>query len=186
MKTGSPYEIHRCVDPAMHFTRQLLKEQIRQGMKCLSTESLWHRFAAPLHELSDEQLEYLTDLDGHDRVAWCAVTVEDGEYRGIGLSRYIRLPDKNDYAEFAVTVIDAFQGRGIGRALLEKLIESARENGIRRLRGYVLPGNKRMLDLCRHLQANVGRDDAFMCVELPVEPPEEKRSGSPSPAEWNE
>lgn len=169
MKNGAPYEIHRCVEPDLHFTRQLMKEQIRQAMKCMSTQSLWYRFAAPVHELSDEQLDYLTDLDGHDRVAWCAVTVQDGEYRGIGLSRYIRFSDQQDCAEFAVTVIDAFQGRGIGRALLEKLIESARDNGIRRLRGFVLPGNKRMLELCRHLRAEFHRDNAFMCVELPVE-----------------
>ena len=63
-------------------------------------------------------------------------------------------------AEFALTVIDEFQGQGIGRALLTRLIQTARDNGLSTLRGHVLSGNRIMLSLCRSF-------DAELCVDPP-------------------
>lgn len=178
MKNGTPYKIHPCVEPDLQCTPQHLREQIREALKCMSTQSRWQRFASPVHELSEKQLDYLTNLDGRDRVAWCALTIQDDKYRGIGLSRYIRLPDEAEVAEFAVTVVDEFQGQGIGRALLEGLIESAQENGIKVLRGYVLTGNKKMLELCKRLQATDSLEDTFVRVDIPVTQRPDKEAGS--------
>lgn len=168
MNNGLAYEIRPCVDPEAHFTAQDWKAEIRKGLAGLSTESRWQRFATGAGRLSERQLDYLTDVDGHDRVAWCAVIAQDGGYRGIGVSRFVRLEGEAAVAEFAVTVIDEFQGQGVGRALLAQLLESARNNGMRRLRGHVLPSNRRMLALCRELRAVITPADGFLRADIPV------------------
>ena len=132
----------------------------------MSDQSRWLRFASAVTELSDKQLDYLIDLDGSNRVAWCAGAIAGNKRTGIGLARYLRLPDESDTAEFAVSVVDEFQGQGVGRSLLKKLIESAQLNNIRLLRGYVLPQNDRMLGLAKHLQADILLDDEFLRVEI--------------------
>jgi acetyltransferase len=126
----------------------------------MSNRSRQQRFAAPLQTLTDNQLEHLTRLDESDRVAWCAFVQSESEERGIGLARYVRLEDETNVAEFAVTVVDEFQGQGIGTELLNQLIETAKSNSIHTLRGYILPHNEAMLTLCRRLNAHTVREDA--------------------------
>ena len=166
MKNGRTFEIHPCIDASLNFTSELWRAQIKQAMKTMSTQSLWHRFATGINELSDEQLDYLTDIDGKDRVAWCAIICGDDDLRGIGVSRYIKLDAETDTAEFAVTVIDEFQGQGVGHALLDQLIDSARDNGIRCLRGYIMPGNQAMLALCQQKHAKIQPEDRMIRVEI--------------------
>ena len=58
-----------------------------------------------------------------------------------GTTRIARSEEQPGSAEFAVTVIDPYQGQGVGSALLERLIELARTNDINTLTGSVLPSN---------------------------------------------
>ena len=167
MKNGTPYEIHLCVEPETGHTPEFLKGQITNAMRSMSTWSRWLRFASPARKLSDKQLDYLTTLDGKNRIAWCALIREKNRERGIGLSRYAKLTGENDIAEFAVTVVDEFQNQGVGYALLKKLIGSARDNGIAILRGYIQPGNKRMLSLCRRLRASISAEDTD-CIKADI------------------
>jgi GNAT superfamily N-acetyltransferase len=179
MQSGIPYEIHSCQDPVFQLTPDHLREEICNAFKCLSARSRWHRFATPINKLSEKQLDLLTDLDGKNRVALCAVIHRENTYRGIGLARYIRLPEADAIAEFAVTVLDEFQGQGIGRAMLEQLIRTARINGFKVLRGYVLPGNRGMLKLCRQLHASIAYEDAFARVDIAVPADEDRPDPGP-------
>ena len=52
-------------------------------------------------------------------------------------------------AESAVVVQDEYQGRGLGKLLLARLVNYARLRGIHFLRGNLQIGNDRMLDLVR-------------------------------------
>ena len=132
----------------------------------MSPQTRWMRFAAS-GNLTEAQLDFLTKLDGKDRVAWCASVRDKGKEIGVGLARYIRLSEEEDVAEFAITVVDKYQGRGIGTALLKKLIESARENEIHRLRGHVLASNKRILSLCKSFGADIRvEDSSFLTAEI--------------------
>lgn len=169
MKDGTRYRVQLCVEPGSACSREMLKVRIVEAMHHLSSQSRWQRFAAPVSHLSDSQLSYLADLDNKLRVAWCASTVRDGGDLGIGLGRYIALPEDLAVAEFALTVIDEFQGRGVGRELLKHLIESAGQNRIHSLCGYVLPGNRSMLALSRRFGASVEQQDAeTIKVIIPV------------------
>ncbi|MES9990797.1 MAG: GNAT family N-acetyltransferase [Candidatus Thiodiazotropha sp.] len=97
-------------------------------------------------------------------MAWCAyVAAQEGD-RGIALARYIRLDGEDGVAEFALTVVDAFQGQGVGNELLKRLIETARDNRIAILRGYILPSNRPMLNLCEKRGAVVRREDSSSLV----------------------
>lgn len=165
---GTICSIALCVEPGSSHTPEFLKQQIINAMKSMSPGTRWQRFASS-GNLSDTQLDYLTNLDGKDRVAWCAAVEKGGSEVGIGLCRYIRLVEEGNVAEFALTVIDEYQRKGIGTALLGKVIDSARENNIAMLRGYVLSSNKPMLSLCKKLGAAIHVDDAnFRVVEISV------------------
>ena len=60
---------------------------------------------------------------------------------GLGIARFIRLPDRPDTAEAAIAVAERAQRLGLGRALLTRLLDAARERGIRTIRMEVLAAN---------------------------------------------
>jgi GNAT superfamily N-acetyltransferase len=170
MKNGTAYAIHVCINEQLNVTPERLKQEIREAWKGLSDQSRWQRFASAMPELSDRQLDYLTDIDGHDRVAWCAALIERDDLRGIGVARYFRISETPQLAEFAVTVLDAFQGQGVGRQLMLHLIDSARANAIHTLRGHVLHSNKAMLALGRHLGGQALPIEGEIQLDIPVLP----------------
>jgi acetyltransferase len=83
-------------------------------------------------------------------MALAATTMLGGGETLIGVARYVR-DRKDESAEFALVVADSWQGRGIGRRLLAKLIEAARCRGVKRLRGEILATNRPMLGLASKL-----------------------------------
>jgi GNAT superfamily N-acetyltransferase len=68
-------------------------------------------------------------------------------YEIVGECRFIRLPDQPGTAEVGVTVVDAWQGRGLGSALLARLSECAAEAGIEYFTAEILAENRTMLTL---------------------------------------
>ena len=69
----------------------------------------------PIAELSESQLRYLTEVDHDDHEALIAFDAATGD--GVGVARFVRLEDDPTSAEAAITVIDEWQGRGLGTAL---------------------------------------------------------------------
>ena len=161
-----PVEVHPC----SRFTQPYLKGRIQAAVHLMSERTRWNRFASPNSILSDDQLDYLADLDDRDRMAWCASVVIGGERHGVGLARYIRLAGDPEVAEFAIVIVDPYQGQGVGRHLMDRLIGSARDNGIATLRGFVLPSNDAMLSLGRSYPHREGRDGDFVQLDLTVPP----------------
>jgi GNAT superfamily N-acetyltransferase len=120
------------------------KDALAEGIARLSTHSRYLRFHTGVEQLTDEQLRYLTDVDQRDHVAWVAM-LRDDEDTGIGVARFVRLPDEPDVAEAAITVLDAYQGRGLGTLLLGVLAAAAARRGVTTFRSYVLGVNVGML-----------------------------------------
>jgi GNAT superfamily N-acetyltransferase len=79
-------------------------------------------------KLTEAMVRYLTEVDHHDHEAIIALDEETGE--GIGVVRYVRSTEPRGAAEFAVTVINDWQRRGLGMLLLEVISARAREDGI--------------------------------------------------------
>jgi GNAT superfamily N-acetyltransferase len=146
--------------------KQLLVEALRR----LSEVSSYFRFHRIVRDLSDDELAYLTELDQVDHAAWGAVLQVDGEERPAGIARYVRLADPEE-AEAAVTVLDEYQGLGIGSFLLEVLARTAMRNGIRRFVGNVLSENQAMIEVFGRMGATVTVDDyeATATMALPFE-----------------
>jgi GNAT superfamily N-acetyltransferase len=146
------------------------KDRLREGLRLLSPESRYLRFHSPVTKLTDEQLRYLTEIDYHDHMAWVALDEDNPDVPGIGVARYVRLADEPTIAEAAVTVLDAYQGRGVGTLLLGLLARSARAAGIDTFRNYVLLENDAMLDLFDQLGATrVDEGGGVYRVDMPVE-----------------
>lgn len=61
-------------------------------------------------------------------------------------------------AEFAIVVSDQFQGQGLGCELLRRLIDVARDFGIRRVRADILADNVAMQRLCERHGFRLTRD----------------------------
>jgi RimJ/RimL family protein N-acetyltransferase len=123
------------------------RAQFVEGFHRLSARSRYLRFHTAVEELDDQQLDYLTQVDQVDHVAWVAVDLDQPEHPGIGVARFVRLDDEPEVAEAAVTVLDAYQGRGLGTLLLGVLADAARDRGITTFRAYVLGENRAMLSV---------------------------------------
>jgi GNAT superfamily N-acetyltransferase len=108
----------------------------------LSERSRRQRFLVPRDRLTDAELRYLTDIDHRDHEA-----------------------------ELAVTVADAWQGRGLGTELVRQLGERARQEGIGRFTAFVTAGNLAVAGLLRAMSASlIGRDAAILEYEISLIP----------------
>jgi RimJ/RimL family protein N-acetyltransferase len=120
---------------------------IRRLFQGLSETSTWLRFFTACPSL-DRVVDWATKVDNDRRLGVVAIAADSGQLIAhAGLERDPRKPDR---AEFAVAIADRYQGRGLGRLLLGRLVEAAEQVGIRWLTGEVLVNNHRMLHLLRH------------------------------------
>ena len=126
------------------------KALLVQGLQELSYESRYLRFFSNKSRWSEAELSYLTEIDQERHLAIGAGRYgEGGAEEGIGVARFIVDEDEPAIAEAAVAVVDALQGRGLGRVLFVRLIEAARERGVTRFRAETLPENTAMQRLWR-------------------------------------
>jgi GNAT superfamily N-acetyltransferase len=122
--------------------------------------------------LTGEDLAFFTDLDHADHEALGAIDPATGD--GLGVARYVRDPGRPDTAEAAVSVIDSWQGRGLGAVLLERLTARACQNGITRFTAELRADNRAMLRVFEHLgRTDVRRDagDLELDVDLRTDAP---------------
>ena len=156
------------------------KAALVEGFRRLSPESRYRRFLAPIPELSEELLVELTEVDYRDRFAWMAFSLDEPGTPGMGVSRYVRDATDPEVAEAAVTVIDDYHKRGLGRLLLEFLGAVALENGIKRFRGYALEENRAIRELLVGLGASMAHDSpGLLRFEMDLPAQAEELRGSP-------
>lgn len=145
------------------------KQAIAAGFEKLSPESRYRRFFTAMNRLSDADLRYLTEVDHRDHEAVLAFA-RDGD--PVGVARYVRIEGPAE-AEVAVAVVDDWQGRGAGTALLERLVERASENGIERFAASVLQENAEAIELFRSIAPDdpsprrTGPGQIELIIELP-------------------
>jgi RimJ/RimL family protein N-acetyltransferase len=147
------------------------REELAEGMRRLSPESRYRRFFTPTSELSATELSYLTDVDHHDHEALVALEPDSGH--GIGVARFVRSAGDPELAEVAVAVADSWHNRGVATALLDRLTQRAREEGVRRFSAEVLADNRPMLELIDELGDVTLRHHDHGAVEVEVELPPE-------------
>jgi GNAT superfamily N-acetyltransferase len=146
------------------------KQAVAAAFDRLSEDSRYMRFMTAVDELGEADLRYLTEVDHHDHEALIAFEPGTGECVGVG--RFVRSETEPASGEAAVTVIDDWQGRGLGTALCNLIAERAREEGIRGFTALLLASNGQMLDVLASLgPAEVISRDAGT-IEISVDIPE--------------
>jgi RimJ/RimL family protein N-acetyltransferase len=136
-------------------------DRFLEGWQRLSPESRFRRFFSPMPHLPESLLEFFTHPDQVDHVAIAAGELLDGsrEGAGLGVARFIRLADRPDAAELAVAVVDDWQGRGVGTALVRRLVELASAREVQVLTGEVLDENRAMRAVFDRLGATWSRGE---------------------------
>jgi RimJ/RimL family protein N-acetyltransferase len=147
------------------------REELAAGMERLSPESRYRRFFTPTSKLSAAELSYLTEVDHRDHEALVALEPETGH--GIGVARFVRSAEDGERAEVAVAVADSWQNRGVATALLDRLTERAREEGVRRFTAEILADNTPMLELIEELGDVTTRHLDHGSLEVEIELPPE-------------
>lgn len=142
--------------------------KLRRAFHELSPESRYQRFMGQVADLTPSMLEYLTDVDQVDHVALIALRLdpEEREHEIVAVARLIRTLPGSDTAEVAVTVADAWQGRGLGACMLQALLEVA---PVEQLLAHALPSNTAIRSLLRR-HGHVVEVDGVLTVRLPERP----------------
>jgi len=152
-------------------------EREQAFVRGLSAESRYFRFMNTLSELSPQLLERFTHPDPRREIALVALVQDCGNAppaqagpgqagtEQVGVARCIQAAEHGP-GEFAVVVADRFHGKGLGHALMQELIDCARERGWPGLEGLILRNNHPMLELMHALgfEVSVSPDDAQLRV----------------------
>jgi acetyltransferase len=145
---------------------------IRHFNETLSERSVYLRYLQVLNlsqRTQHERLARLSFIDYDREMALVAERTNErtGQPEIIGVSRFTKLHNQ-PIAEFGLIISDKYQGMGIGRQLLERLIEIARHEKLTTLYGYVVPENTEMLRLVEKLGfvAQRGEGDPVVTATL--------------------
>lgn len=141
---------------------------LQVAFKHLAPEDVRMRFFATMREMSPEMAARLTQLDYNREMALVAFPTEGEDRSGLGVVRLLADPD-NRRAEFAIALRSDAKGRGLGRALMERIMDYAVKRGVGEVWGDVLSDNRRMLSLCDDLGFTRGRsEDGITHVRRPL------------------
>jgi RimJ/RimL family protein N-acetyltransferase len=133
--TVAPFPPHRDPQPSRHGRPLLRRLQpsdrplVETLLERLSERSRTLRFAAPMPRIPERVIRHLCAVDGSNHVAVGAFA--NGEL--VGMGRFVRLQPGSTTAEVALTVVDDWQGRGLGRELLDAVALAALEVGVEQL-----------------------------------------------------
>jgi acetyltransferase len=135
-------------------------------LRDVTAEDLRLRFFAHIAELSAAERDKLSHLDYRHEMAFIALDEDTG--RMIGL---VRLKEELDEetAEFAILVRSRLKGHGLGWLLMQRVIDYAKEKGLRRVYGDVLLENTSMLQMCAELGFHAEDMGSYKRVVLNLE-----------------
>lgn len=135
------------------------RDGIVEAFQRLSIESRVQRWFYPKMRLTEEELDALVSPidDQHGAIAAVELAPDGSENSAIGLARFVRSKDHPDTAEIAITIVDDWQGLGIGRILLHRLLAMISERGIPHVDGRLQAENRAM----RHLLEPYVPKDGF-------------------------
>jgi RimJ/RimL family protein N-acetyltransferase len=141
-----PYELRDGVPVTLRFLRADDTERIKAFFYRLSPESIFYRVLEYRTTITDDEAHRLCDVDGVQRVAIAATYLDNGAEQIIGVARYgLFDPEQADTAEAAVIVEDSFQGRGLGKLLVKRLVQYALAHGVHHFVATIHVNNSRIL-----------------------------------------
>jgi acetyltransferase len=137
----------------------------REFVNSLSPEAKYLRFMSTLKQLTPAMLARFTQVDYDREMALVAIVYREGRELQIAVARYVINPDWES-CEFAIVVSQDWQGHGLGRHLMLRLIDIAKARGLKLMTGQILSANGRMLGLAKALGFVVEEDPDDRSVKL--------------------
>jgi RimJ/RimL family protein N-acetyltransferase len=159
LRDGRPIEIR-----ALHPDD---RDEMLVAVGRISSQSLRRRFFVPKKGFSEQEIAFFLNIDFENHVALVAQIDEDGRPAIAGGGRYIVV--RPGQAEIAFMVVDAYQGQGIGTALMRHLAAMARDAGLNELIAEVLPQNTAMLKVFRKFGFRPGSKREPQVVHLTLQ-----------------
>jgi acetyltransferase len=129
------------------------KPLLVEGLRRLSPEAAFRRFLSPKVRFSEAELRYLTEVDGHDHIAYVAVKGDEL----VAVGRVVR--SAPDTADIAILVWDEWQGLGLGSWLAQRLARAAAAEGVTRIAGTMLADNRPALRIMKGVSPDFVVDD---------------------------
>lgn len=157
MNPAAPGEAVRIADGRGFILRPLRADDVgalQRAFRRLTPEEVELRFFYRSRELPASVQAQVQDLDPARDAGF--VIDDAGEIRAVA-DLHAEHPDAHE-AEFGLIVGKAISGHGLGKLLMQRLLDEARKRGLANLRGSVRADNARMLELCRDLGATVAAD----------------------------
>ncbi|WP_428774995.1 bifunctional acetate--CoA ligase family protein/GNAT family N-acetyltransferase [Vibrio sp.] len=138
-------------------------------IKHVSKDDLYKRFFTDVGEFNHEALANFTQIDYDREMAFVAVVKVQGKPTIIGVSRALINPENTD-AEFAILIRSDLKGKGLGRILMNKIIDYCRYKGTAQISGMTMPSNRGMLTLAQKLgfKLDVQFEDGTADMVLPL------------------
>jgi len=124
--------------------------RIQEHFYTQDKDDIYSRFFQARTRFVRDDVESMFQIDYVKNLTLLAVVGEFGFGKVISVGEYLLDPAKN-IAEIAFSVSKEWQGKGLGKIIMKKLSEAARENGISGLMAYTLPRNQGMLKLFKSL-----------------------------------
>ena len=119
---------------------------LQEGFARLSPQSIYMRFLKTAVALSDNQARQLATVDYVEHMALVGSVMEDGAEHLVAVARYGTVTgDEPGLAEAAIIVRDDYQGVGLGKILMKRLLQYGRQHGVRELVATVHSSNARIL-----------------------------------------
>jgi len=140
------------------------ERRIQEHFYNLDKNDVASRFFHEKTRFVRDEMECVSQIDYIKDLTVIAIVGEFGFGKVIAVGEYLLDPAKN-MAEVAFSVIKEYQGKRLGRIILKKLSEAARENGILGLFAYTSPGNQGMIRLFQSLPYKIRttfEDDMIM------------------------
>ena len=123
---------------------------VKELLENCSDETLYFRYFHLIKNFPHSFLIRFTQNDYDREIGLAAFGTPPGPEVMMGVGRIVMTPER-DTAEFAVIVADPWQGKGLGEKLISRVIEIARNYGLKSLWGEVMAENVPMLALVKKM-----------------------------------
>lgn len=123
-------------------------DAIRQLFHSLSDGDVYTRFFRQVRSLTQTEVQRLCNVDFEHEVAFVAVTGTREDPHVVAHGFYV-IDASTNLAETAFMVARDWQGKGLGKALQQRMAEHAAKRGVRGFVAEILPSNTSMIRLAK-------------------------------------
>lgn len=125
---------------------------MRKFHESLSDRTVYLRYLSPMllsERVTHERLARMTHNDYNREIALVVEGEENGERTIFGVARLSKLRGEEETARLSMLISDKFQGQGLGKELIHRIIEIGRNEQIKRIIAATSPDNEIFINLCR-------------------------------------